>query len=183
LKSIRIPNPNPNSNPRPQIGSDPSRKGEIQKGKRGRGKPRGSTSPLCRTARGEKRAGPGALLVGLRPKGCHGQATRRRHAHPLGSTHTGEGVDDGVVAPLLRLLLTRWLAPTALRRESGVRRRERERTKENEVRVSSRARGVGVLSDRKWCSIVGFRLTARVAPGRIEPRWARGILAQAQVAA
>ena len=38
-----------------------------------------------------------------------------------------------------------------------------------------------ILRDR--CLAVGFRLTASVAPGRIEPRRARGILAQAQVAA
>ena len=101
---------------------------------------------MCRTARGEKRAGPGALLAGLRPKGRRGQATRRRRAHPLGSAHTGEEAGDGAVAPLLRLLLTRWLAPAALRRESDD---EREGEGENEAKVPKKPAAAGFCSRAK----------------------------------
>ena len=103
---------------------DPSRKGEIQKGKRGRGKPRGTTSPLCRTARGEKRFGPGALLAGLRPKGRRGQATRRQHAHPRWGARTP--ARGPATAPLLHCFtyssLGGWLRCVAKREWSEVKR-------------------------------------------------------------
>jgi len=47
--------------------------------------------------RGEKKVEPGALLVGLWPRGRRSQTARRRHAHPLGSARAGERVGDGAV--------------------------------------------------------------------------------------
>ena len=59
----------------------------------------------------EGRAGVAARRA--RPRGRHGQATRRRHAHPLGSAHADEGADDGAMAT--RSLAASARSPLALR--------------------------------------------------------------------
>ena len=85
---------------------------------------------------------------GCSGKGRHGQAARRRRAHPLGSTHAGEGAGDGAMAaslaaslhrPLFRLLIARLrLRCAEEKRERGD---ERESTGKNEARVFPVGRG------------------------------------------
>ena len=83
---------------------------------------------------GRRRAEPALRRRGrrrlsrARQRGHRGQAARRRHAHPLGSAHAGEGAGGGAMdarlAPPLALV---WLGSARLRRESKVERRERSR--------------------------------------------------------
>ena len=85
----------------------------------------------CLAGVGEKKAEPGALLVGLWPRGRRSQAARRRHAHPLGSAHAGEGVSDGASAPPF-CLLDSLGCRCRCAEERG---KERERPETNEARV------------------------------------------------
>jgi len=74
------------------------------------------------------------LLAGLRPKGCRGQAARRRRAHPLGSAHAGEGAGDGAMAARSTVVaLSGSLGAAVLRREE--RAAKRERMEQNGTRV------------------------------------------------
>jgi len=92
-----------------------------------------STSPLrsaaASSARGEKKAEPGALLGVLWPKRRRGQAARRRHGHPLGRAHADEGANDGAGAlySLSSSFALRSAARCCCAEERQVRGEERER--------------------------------------------------------
>ena len=58
----------------------------------------------------EKKDEPGELFRPGLAKGRHGQAARRRRAHPLGSTHADEGAGDGTMAPRSTASLARCAA-------------------------------------------------------------------------
>jgi len=95
-------------------------RGEKGTGKKGKGS-RTGLSPAR-----EKKTEPGRFFAGLgqRRKG-RGQAARRRHAHPLGSTRAGEGAGDGAMVappPARSLGVLSVAAGYAEREESGAER-------------------------------------------------------------
>ena len=66
------------------------------------------------------------------PKGDRGQAARRRHAHPLGSAHAGEGAGDGAIGcSLARCSLSVALASLLCedRRERAAKKREKGKSR------------------------------------------------------
>ena len=93
--------PNPNQFEKEK--RDPNRKEEGDgKGERERGteKPRRTLGKPFAGAGEEDRARLAARRA--RPRGHRGQAARRRRAHPLGSTHAGEGAGGGAMVAFAR---------------------------------------------------------------------------------